>query len=192
MSRLDWKRGRWSAEVEVQQIGDGLRGYQPAYGDQVSYWRFDYEKSKKHSVYEEAVEEGRQFIGPHEVPVLDVLHGFGGNELHEGGFYTNDTLRVTCGFRQLSRTGLTNTDLRTSAYLRDRMAYDGKLFRLLSITVQGQIQRTDVVVELNAVQLKPDEIVNDPLFVQYARDPQALARFQGFGVGGYGAGMYGD
>ncbi|MFJ1700399.1 hypothetical protein ACIOHC_36010 [Streptomyces sp. NPDC088252] len=178
MSRLDWKRGRWSAEVETQQIGDGLRGYQPAYGDQVTYWRFDYKKSQRHPVYDEASEVGRQFIGPHEIPVLDVIHGYGGDELHEGGFYTNDSLRVTCGFRQISRVGLTHADLRTAAYLRDRVAYDGKLFRVLSMKIQGQIQRSDVVVEINAAQLKSDEVANDPLFAQYAVDPQAIARFR--------------
>lgn len=174
MSRLDWKRGRWSAEVETQQIGEGLRAYQPAYGDQVTYWRFDYERSKRHSVYDEAIEEGRQFIGPHEVPVLDVIHTFGGDDLHEGGFTTNDSLRVTCSFRQISRVGLTNTDLRTSAYLRDRVAYDGKLFRVMSMKIQGQIQRSDVVVDISATQLKPDEIVNDPMFASYTSDPTAL------------------
>lgn len=174
MGRLDWKRGRWSAGVETEQIADGLRGYQPAFGDQVLYFRYDYKASLRHSVYDEAVSTGRRFSGPVELPVLDVVHTMGEVEQVDEGFYTVDTLRVSSGFRQISRTGLTHADLLNGAYLRDRIAYDGRLFRVLEMRVLGQIQRADVSVEVKATQLKPDEIVMDPQFRQYALDSTAL------------------
>lgn len=174
MSRLDWKRSRWSAEVETQQIADGLRGYQPAFGDQVLYFRYDYARSTRHAVYDEAVEGGRVFSGPVELPVLDVVHAMGDVEQHEGGFYTSDSVEVMASFRQMSRTGLTHADLRTGRYLRDRLAYDGKLFRVREMRILGQLQRTDVSVVIEARQLKHDEIVHDPLFAQYAVDAVAL------------------
>lgn len=174
MARIDWKRGRWGAEVETQQIADALRGWQPAFGDQVSYYRFDYAHSVEHNVYDEAVGTGRAFSGPIDVPALHVIHDFGGDTLDESGFYTNDEIRVTCGFRQLARTGLTHADLRNGRYLRDRLAYDDKLFRILAMAVQGQIVRSDIVVTIRAVQLKGDEIADDALFAQYAVDPNRL------------------
>lgn len=192
MGRLDWKRGRWSAGVETEQIADGLRGYQPAFGDHITYFRFDFEKSQRHAVYDESVSVGRQFAGPIEVPVLDVIHAMGAVENIDEGFYTVDSLRVSCGFRQLGRTGLTDSDLRNSGYLRDRIAYDGRLFRVKEMRVLGQIQRADVTVEINAVQLKTDELVNDPQFAQYAADPTAVHPHATFGTGAYGAGEYGD
>jgi hypothetical protein len=175
MGRLDWKRGRWSAEVETQRIADGLRGYQPAFGDHVTYYRYDYERSQRHPVYDEAVSAGRIFSGPIDLPVLDVTHAMGEDELAEGGFYTVDAIQVNCSFRQIARTGLTHADLRNGSYLRDRLAYDGKLFRVLEMRILGQLQRSDVSVEINATQLKHDEIVNDPQFAQYAVDPNAAA-----------------
>lgn len=174
MTRLDWKRGRWGAEVETQQIAEGLRGYQPAFGDQIGYFRFDLSRSVEHNVYDEATSTGRAFDGPIEVPVLHVIHEFGGDTLEEAGLYTNDELQVTCAFRQLSRTGLTHTDLRNGRYLRDRIAYDDKLFRVLEINVRGQIVRSDIVVGIRAVQLKSDEIVDDVMFRQYVQDPNRL------------------
>lgn len=174
MSRADWKRGRFSAEVETQEISEGLRGYQPAYGDHIDYFRYDYGRSTKHAVYDEAVESGRVFAGAVDVPVLDVRHGMGEVQNEQDGFYTVGALEISASFRQLSRTGLTDIDLRNARYLRDRIAYDGRLFRVRGMRVKGQIQRSDVVVEMSAVQLKPDELVNDPQFAQYVIDPTAL------------------
>jgi hypothetical protein len=192
VSRADWKRGRFSAEVETQQIAEGLRGYQSGFGDQVLYFRFDFSRSVKHSVYDEAVSTGRVFKGPIEVPVLHVVHGFGGDTLEDTGFYTTDELKVTCSFQQLSHTGLTHADLRNGRYLRDRMAYDGKLFRVLEMSIHGQIVRADTIAVIRAVQLKADEIEDDATFGQYAVDSVALTDpSPGYGWGGYGEGSYG-
>jgi hypothetical protein len=174
VARIDWKRGRWGAEIETQQIADALHGYQPAFGDQVSYFRFDLSHSVKHNVYDEATSTGRAFKGPVEVPVLHVIHEFGGDTLNEAGFYTNDELQVTCGFRQLGRTGLTHADLRNGRYLRDRIAYDDKLYRILEMDIRGQLVRSDIVVGIRGVQLKSDEIVDDGMFRQYMSDPNRL------------------
>lgn len=174
VNRGDWKRGRWSAEVETRQIAEGLRGFQPGFGDHILYFRFDYDRSVKHAVYDEAVSVGRVFKEPLEVPALHVVHAFGGDTLEETGFYSNDEIEVSCGFDQLIRTGLSHMDLRNARYLRDRFAYDGKLFRVLEMSIQGQIVRTDIVTTIKAMQLKADEIGDDPMFAQYAVDPSRL------------------
>lgn len=193
MVRLDWKRGRWTAEVETQKIAEGLRGWQPAWGDQISYYRWNYSASTRHSVYDEAIEGGRVFHGPVEVPVLSAVHVETEDALAEGGFYTNDQIQVNANFRQLARTGLTRADLRTNSYQRDRIAYDGALFRVLEMRILGQIQRHDVAVVINAVQIKSDEIPNDPSFAPYAVNPMELPNVipNGYGSSGYGDGPYG-
>lgn len=138
------------------------------------YFRFDLAHSVEHNVYDEATGTGRAFKGPVEVPVLHVVHDFGGDSLDEAGFYTNDEIQVKCGYRQLSRTGMTHSDLRNGRYLRDRIAYDDKLFRVLAMDIRGQIVRSDIVVGIRAVQLKSDEIVDDAMFRQYVTDPSGL------------------
>lgn len=173
MPRLDWKRGRWTSEVETQKIAEGLRGWQPAWGDQIVYFRWDYSRSTRHPVYDEAIDGGRVFHGPIEVPVLSAVHAEAADQQGEGGFYTTDSLQINASFRQLARTGLTRTDLRTGSYQRDRIAYDGMLFRALEMRILGQIQRHDVTIVINAVQLKSDEIPNDPEFAAYAVNPMA-------------------
>jgi hypothetical protein len=58
-------------------------------------------------------------------------------------------------------------DLNTQNYLKDRFVYDTKVFRVTSVQVLGQIKQKDIIVSIDATQVKPDEMVNDLQFAQY-------------------------
>lgn len=175
MGRVDFKRGRFSVGAETRSIEKGLRGYQAVAGDAVEYYRFHSELSVEDPVYDEASGSGRVFHGPFSVPVLHVVHLQGDDQAGgTQGFYTNDTLHVSAGWRQLARIGLTRTDVRTNGYLRDRVVYDEKVFRVVRMTALGQIRRADLIVVVEATQVKPDELTGDVQFAAYAVDPNAL------------------
>jgi hypothetical protein len=53
-------------------------------------------------------------------------------------------------------------------YLRDRIVYDNKVFRVMKINVLGQIQRRDLIVSIEATQVRGDELVNDAQFAKYS------------------------
>lgn len=175
MGRVDFKRGRFSVGAETRSIEKGLRGYQSVAGDVLEYWRFHRELSAVDPVYDEATGYGKVYHGPYTLPVLHVVH-LQGDDLSGGdqGFYTNDTLTASAGFRQLARTGLTRLDIRTNAYLRDRLVYDQKVFRITRMTALGQIRRQDLIVAIDATQVKPDELVDDTQFAPWATDPNAI------------------
>jgi hypothetical protein len=175
VGRLDFKRGRFSIGAETRSIEKGLRGYQSLAGDIVDYWRFHHELSVEDDVYDESTGVGKVFHGPFSVPVLHVVHTQGQDTAGgTQGLYSVDTLQVTAGFRQLARVGLTRQDVRTNAYVRDRITYDEKVFGITQITALGQIKRADLIVSITAVQTKADELVNDAQFAAYAVDPDAL------------------
>lgn len=175
MGRLDFKRGRFSVGAETRSIEEGLRGYQSVAGDVLEYWRFHRELSTMDAVYDEATGYGKVYHGPFTVPVLHVVH-LQGDDLAGGdqGFYTDDTLTATAGFRMLARTGLTRLDIRTNQFLRDRLVYDEKVFRITRMTALGQIRRADLVVAIDATQVKADELVDDAQFAAWAVDPNAI------------------
>ena len=175
MGRIDFKRGRFTVGAETRSIEKGLRGYQSLAGDVVDYYRFHHELSVQDPVYDEGTAVGRVFHGPFSVPVLHVVH-LQGDDRAGGtqGFYTNDTLQVTAGWRQMARVGLTRTDVRTNAWLRDRIVYDEKVFRINKMTALGQVQRADLILAIEGTQLKADELVDDAQFAAYAIDPNAL------------------
>ena len=168
MSRLDYKRGRFSPDSETNEIEAGLRGYQDNFGDLIDYFRFMREASVMHPIYDEGTAVGRVYNGPIALPVLQVVHEEAGNEDTDTGFYFSDDLHVTISFEAFKRAGFPHPDLATSDYLRDRIVYDKKVFRVMKISVLGQIQRRDLIVSIEATQVKGDELVNDQQWAKYS------------------------
>jgi hypothetical protein len=166
MSRLDWKEGgRFDRVAESQSIDAALRGFQNAeIEDQISYYRYWPEHSQEHPVYDEADGTGLAFHPPVDVPVLHATHGEGPNQDTETGLYFVDDLYVTASFQQFFRTGLTEADILHETYMRDRVVYDRKLFRVTTMHVTGQISNEDFVISFEGSQLKPDEYILDPQF----------------------------
>jgi hypothetical protein len=179
--RAGWKGGRFSVDFETASIYGGLRDWQRWTGDQVYYFRFAYDQSSVDPVYGEADSPlGRIYFGPMNVPALHVIHIEGDNDNSEDGFYYNDRAHITLSFDQLKKLGLNKMDINTSNYLKDRFVYDTKVFRVTSVQVLGQIQQRDIIVAIDATQVKPDEMVNDIQFAQYAipTDARSAAAFE--------------
>jgi hypothetical protein len=169
MGRLDFGAGRFSADYETNDIAESLRGWQTEFGDQILYYRFWMEESTQSNIWGEAGgSRGRIWHPPDTVEVLHATHVEGSMENRDQGAYYNDDLYVTASFDQLRRLGMTEMDLQHQSYLRDRIVYDFRVFRVTRIQVMGQIQRRDVVVSIEGAQVKPDEMLNDPGFEHFA------------------------
>lgn len=164
MSRLDRKRGRFHNDFETDEINSALADWQSINGDTVDYYRFDREDSVEHDVYDEGTGQGKVYKPITEVPVLHVIHTEGPNEDTENGFYYNDDLHVTASYDLLERVGLQGMDVNHQTFLKDRLVYDGRVWRITSLAVLGQIQRRDVIVSIEATQVHRDELVNDAQF----------------------------
>lgn len=172
MTRTDWKRGRFNVGFEDRAIAAGLRGWQSSTGDFLDYWRFERDESTSDPVYDEGTGGGRVYLGPIQLPCLHVVHTQGSGLAGETmGFYSTDTLAATLSFVQFERTGLSIPDLRNERYLRDRATYDDKVFRITRISILGQIQRADLIIGLEGLQVNADELADDAQFRPYSVDP---------------------
>lgn len=168
MSRLDYKRGRWNPDSETDQIFQALRGWQSIDGDWVNYFRFDEAHSEIHPVYDEPTGQGLRWLPPVRVEALHVEHVEGANENSDRGFYYNDDLSVVVPFDLFVQAGMSMADINTGNYLKDRVAYDHKVFRITSIAIRGQMQQRDIIVSISGTQLKPDELIWDAQFKDWA------------------------
>lgn len=168
MGRLDFGSGRFNADYEINQIGEALRGWQSEFGDNVLYYRFWGEESQVHNIWDEASAGGRVWHPPHEIEVLHVTHLEGDLQDREQGAYYRDTIHVSASFEQLKRLGMTELDLQHQTYLMDRIVYDFRVFKVTSLQVTGQIQKRDPMVSISGIQVKPDEMLNDRGFENFA------------------------
>jgi hypothetical protein len=173
MGRIGWKGGRFNVDYETSEIYRGLRDWQRWTGDKVNYFRFAYDQSSVDPTYKEAATtNGRIYFGPNLVPALHVIHVEGDNQNGIEGFYYNDEVHVTMSFDQINRLGIgaQNITTQTQNYLKDRVEYRGKIYRVTNIQILGQIQRKPIIITIDASQVKPEEMVNDIQFAQYAQD----------------------
>lgn len=168
-SRLDWKRGRFDVDrFETNEINGAIRGFQSTtVYDEIQYYRFVERLSQVHDIYDEGDGAGKVYRLPVTVPVLHANHDEGSNEDTDTGFYFNDDLYVTASFDQLFRTGLVFQDIRTNKYLKDRIVYDTRVFRVTDMHILGQVRERDIIVGIQATAVKPDELVNDPQFADF-------------------------
>lgn len=175
MARIWWESGRFTVNWETQEIYRGLRDWQRFTGDQIQYFRFAYDQSDKDSVYGEATgPHGRMYFGPIILPSLHVVHTESAVEEMPEGFTYHDRLHVTASFDQLKKLGMELMDLNTQNYLKDRIVYDDKVFRVYNVQILGQIQQKDIIVTFDAVQLKPEDMQNDVQFAAYSNVPVAI------------------
>jgi hypothetical protein len=168
MARVDHKRGRLNTDQATDKILSAMRGYAENQGDWITYYRFDELSTIVDDVYDEAVGNGLIFHPPVRMQCLHVTHVEGGNENSDRGFYYNDDLDARIGFDLFLQAGMTLADIATGNYLKDRVLYDRKLFRVTQLAVEGQVQQRDMIVGLSATQLKPDELVNDVQFAVWS------------------------
>src|SRR5262249_5290952 len=119
------------------------------------------------SFYGESV-GGRLYLPPVRVPCLHVTHMEGANDNANYGFYTNDDLDAIIAFDLFIQMGMTYADINNQGYLKDRVVYDRKVFRVTQLAIRGQIQQRDTIVGLTATQCKDDELVDDPQFKQWS------------------------
>lgn len=166
--RLDRKRGRFNIDFETNEIMAGLRGAQAVGGDYIDYYRFDSEDSAKDDIYDEGTGAGRTYVGPVDLPVWHVMHMEGGQDVEEAGLYYRDSLHVTILFDTFQKVGLTQADLVHQHYLRDRIVYNDKVFAVTKMDVMGQIQQRDVVISVDAEQVRSDELVGDKQFARWS------------------------
>lgn len=168
MSRLDRKHGRFSVDYETNEINNALANWQPTVGTVVAYYRLDRPDSVVSNIYDEGDGTGKAWRIPYALPVMHATHEEGPRDDDAEGFYSTDSAYLTAAYDELTKMGMDRLDIDTMKYLRDRFVYDDKVFKVNAIRILGQVQNRDIVVGIDGVQVKPDELVNDAAFKRWS------------------------
>jgi hypothetical protein len=164
---------RFSVESELNSIDRGLVETGGEWGTEVRWHRYDPD-SPRHETYD--VGEQRRWGPAIDVPVLWALRTEGRNTFRSEGLHTQDSLQFAIS-KTIIRDRLGWEELLTregtDAFLRDRVEFEGRLFTIDDIQVQGQLEERDVVVGVIAREVRvsdqwldepPEDPADDPVY----------------------------
>lgn len=168
MARVDWHMGRFRTDNETDRMFQAMRGWRDTFGDWLDYYKLNQAASDVDPTYDEVGPGGYVYIGPIRLPTLHVIHQQGENEYGPIGFYFNDAIEAPIPFDLFVGVGMRLADIETGDFLKDRVIYRRKVFRITSLQIRGQVQERPTIVMLSATQLKPDELIDSPQFSIYS------------------------
>lgn len=167
--------GRFDQRYELDGIFDGTQFELQQYeGQTIPWYVFDRESSRTDPVYDVGTDDavgGRRWKKPILLPVLTVIRTEGGYANTVEGSYVTDTVHVGVSVRQAERAGLQDLEDRPDSHLPDRFVWNGTVFSPTRIQERGLLQNRFTVIGIDALEVNPEELVNDPDFMQYAQPP---------------------
>lgn len=125
------------------------------------------------AVSDETYDEGgrRWKVPPKVMPVVSAVPTQGANVPSDSGRYITDSIELRMSYRQISDEGIgPNLSVDFEPHYSDRFIYRGHVYSIREIHSDGHFDalNRDVMVRIVGGQLRPDELVNDVDFLDYA------------------------
>ena len=160
------------------------------------WWVFDPDHSAVDPIYDVGTADGigRRWRGPYDLPVIRAVIKQGNVPNSKEGYFNADTLHLTINAEDVDKIApgvLKNPDLQN----RGRIVWLNSVFRPIYVQQSGIVADRFSLVQVNCIQITPDELINDPQFSAYAPQVDAATSIIKTTLPpryGYGAGPYGD
>lgn len=164
--------GRFNMRYETASMYRGMKEFQNEVGYTVQWYKFNKPATTLDSIYDEgnvmSTSGGRRWYPPIPMPFISILRREGTESQTETGFYTTDTIHLVGTSDQLRKAGLTGLDTDTDDPLLDRFIFNGVVFSPVSIQVEAHIENRYHTIGLDAKEVDPAELIDDPDFAKYA------------------------
>jgi hypothetical protein len=135
--------------------------------------------------------KGRVWTKNLQMPVLMAQLIRSTNIMNQRGFYVTDTLRLVINVDDVVNI-LPDMMINPNLHIKDRIVYKNQVFIPTRVLPRGHFGDRYAVLTIDCNQVNPEELVNDPQFLQYATKPTADPRTIGYGYGSYGSDPYGE
>lgn len=136
-------------------------------GQHVEWIEFDEGASSTDVIYDVGDRvTGRQWKEPFRLPAYAAFIYQGPSVHNDRGFYNTDILRVSCAMDMMEKVfpGLV---WEPDQHIKDRILYRGKVFLPTRLYLRGLLRDTHTIFTIDANQVNPEELVNDPQLVAW-------------------------
>lgn len=162
-------QGRFTIAYERASILQGIDSEITKHvGQDLDWWRYAPTESESDDIYDVgSIAEGRHWDDPIVIPTVNIAWFQGVTVQSDRGFYNTDLLRVTMNMKdveELLPALITDTD----DFLKDRLVWKGQVYRPNKFYPRGQLIDDYTIFSFDALQINPEELVNDQQFATYA------------------------
>jgi hypothetical protein len=111
--------------------------------------------------------KGKRWMLPFKMPTVMAQVIRGTNVMNERGYYVSDTLRLVLNVGDVQRM-LPGLITDSNMHIKDRVIYRGEVYVPTRVLPRGSFGYRWAVVTVDFNQVNPEELVNDPQFMNYA------------------------
>ena len=173
MSRACSPGGRFSTDFETQAIGNAITmDLRNPVGTIADWYLFDSITTAVDPIYDvgdslPTFTGGKKWIGPYKVPIIRAVITQGQAKTSQQGFYNADLLHLTVNKIDMEALvpGIMDNPDDTG---RHRIIWKGEVWRPFQSQQKGVVAEGFTLLALDCIQVMPEELVNDPQFLQYA------------------------
>lgn len=161
--------GRFDTEFEIASIQSGIKSeVQRTVGQHVDWWIFDPQNSAADPIYDVGASSGgRRWLSPKRVPTVSAIILHGQTIQNERGFYQTDMGRFLFRIDDIAAILPAVVDT-PDIHIKDRFVYRGQVFMPSQFYLRGLLTDKYTLLMLDANQVNPEELINDPQFQDYA------------------------
>lgn len=163
--RASIQGGRFTTDYEIDSYSRGVNeDLQRMVGGEVPWWTFDPEATEVDDVYTVAsADAGRRYTQHRMVPYITAQVFQGQTDQSDRGFYNADNLRLSINRIDFQRI-FPNIVPEVDNFLRDRVQFNGKIFRPTRIYLRGRVLDTYTIITMDLIEVRSEELLNDPQF----------------------------
>lgn len=176
MSRACSPGGRFTTDFETKSINSAITmDLRNPVGTTVQWYMYDVINSVIDPIYDVGgrIDEGvngKLWHGPFTVPIVRAIIDQGQTKTSQQGFYNADLLHLTVNSTDMEKLipGIMNDpdDLG-----RHRIVWKGEVWRPYQAQQKGVIAENFTLLSIDCIQVMPEEMVNDPQFLDEASPP---------------------
>ena len=175
MSRASNPGGRFTSDFERTSIVQGIDvDLKNPVGTHALWYLFDDVNTQVDPIYDVGdgvpTPGGRIWKGPFTIPIVRAVVSQGNTKVSESGFYNSDTLHLTINSKDIEAIA-PGTMMNPDDHNRSRIVWKNEVYRPYNVQQRGIISEGFVLLVVDCQQVMPDEMVNDPQFLDFSDNP---------------------
>lgn len=176
MSRACSPGGRFTTDFETNAINSAITmDLRNPVGTMAQWYIYDVINSVVDPIYDvsgipDNGINGKIWYGPYEVPIVRAIITQGQTKTSQQGFYNADLLHLTVNSTDMNNL-IPNIMENPDDLGRHRIVWKDEVWRPYQAQQKGVVAENFTLLSIDCIQVMPEEMVNDPQFLDKATPP---------------------